>query len=208
MLQRLRRLPGVEAVSAIDIPIAQGETPEMVRATVLTDRRFARRRVLPDYFDVMRIRIVAGRPFSEQERADNAAVAVVTVAAAKELWPTAQPLDVVGRSVRFEGDSERLIVGVIADQRERQGVPALPEVYLAAPAASAGLRVVLRSRNEIDASAVRQAIRSVYGPEARVSIGAVSAAIEPWLANPTLYALLFGCFGAVGVLAPCLASAH
>jgi predicted permease len=53
--------------------------------------------VSPEYFSVMRIPILRGRPFSEREAATEAPVAIVSAAGARALWPGEEP---VGKSLR------------------------------------------------------------------------------------------------------------
>jgi putative ABC transport system permease protein len=73
--------------------------------------------VTPPYFDVIGQRLVAGRGFFESDSA-NAAVAVVSTAAARMLWPGRNPLGQLLR-VAAGTDSARIvrIVGVAADAR-------------------------------------------------------------------------------------------
>jgi predicted permease len=55
--------------------------------------------VTPEYFDVFDIRLVRGRGFSETERSESAAVAIVSEGVARQLWPGRDP---VGQVVRVE----------------------------------------------------------------------------------------------------------
>jgi putative ABC transport system permease protein len=72
--------------------------------------------VTPDYFDVLRIPILRGRGFSEQDRAGGRGVILVTEAAARELWPDEDPL---GKEVIVgQGDGGyREVIGIVGDVR-------------------------------------------------------------------------------------------
>ena len=69
--------------------------------------------VTAGYFDVMGIRIEAGRAFTEHDLSSRERVAIVAVATARRFWPGESAL---GRQIRFSGEQEwRTIVGVAAD---------------------------------------------------------------------------------------------
>ena len=57
--------------------------------------------VSPEYFSVMGIDVVKGRPFSQTERDPNTAVVVVSNAVARQLWPTSEA---VGQVLHLEPD--------------------------------------------------------------------------------------------------------
>ncbi len=58
--------------------------------------------VSPEHFNVLDIGLVRGRGFTETERSANAAVAVVSEAVARQLWPG---VDAVGQVMRLEPDT-------------------------------------------------------------------------------------------------------
>ena len=57
--------------------------------------------VSPEYFGVLGIDLVRGRGFTEVERSSDAAVAIVSESAARQLWPG---IDAIGQVVRLEPD--------------------------------------------------------------------------------------------------------
>jgi predicted permease len=61
--------------------------------------------VSPEYFGVLGIDVVRGRGFTEAERSADAAVAVVSQSAARQLWPG---IDAIGQVVRLEPDPNAL----------------------------------------------------------------------------------------------------
>ncbi|MEO8369381.1 MAG: ABC transporter permease [Candidatus Solibacter sp.] len=120
--RKLRELPGVESVSAVNAPpplapyaparfvpsgqpLDPGHDPT---ASVLS--------VLPAYFETLNIPILRGRSISDADIADSAPVAVVSLSVVKRYFPTGDP---VGQSFRLNGSDRRewRIVGVAKDIR-------------------------------------------------------------------------------------------
>ena len=66
--------------------------------------------VSPGYFDVVGLRIIAGRGFSTADSTSNAAVAVVTALAARSLWPGQVA---TGQTLRVSTDSASRLVRVV-----------------------------------------------------------------------------------------------
>jgi putative ABC transport system permease protein len=137
LLERVRHLPGVVAAGAVttlpfstdgidhDMPVAvadrlppPGEEPE-------ADFRIAS----PGYFEALRIPVIAGRSFGEQDHADAPPVVIVNQAFVDRFLAGTAPLD---RRVRW-GRTGPLasVVGVVASLRHRgfDDVPR-PELYV------------------------------------------------------------------------------
>ena len=117
-LDKLRALPGVQSVAAtsvmpltgdmsvdgmhrVDHPVPEGQAP-------MANRRF----ISPGYLATMRIPLIAGRDFSEEDR-KNPRVVIVSEKTAKAVWPDENPL---GRGIRHWG-RVYTVVGVTADAR-------------------------------------------------------------------------------------------
>jgi putative ABC transport system permease protein len=56
----------------------------------------------PDYFRVMGIQLIAGRPFNERDTADAAPVAIIDESLARKFFPTPAINDAIGKRVAFE----------------------------------------------------------------------------------------------------------
>ena len=117
-LEKIRSLPGVEAAAITSVmpltgdenveglhrtdhPVPQGQVP-------MANRRF----ISPGYFDVMGIRMLSGRDFSERDR-ENSRVVILSEKAAKAVWPDENPL---GHTIQRWGHTYS-VVGVAADAR-------------------------------------------------------------------------------------------
>lgn len=121
--------------------------------------------VSPDYFRTMRIPMVAGREFSDQDHAAAQRVAIVNETFARRHWPGGgAPL---GRRVQVGGEQEPwlTIVGVARDVKHVSlSDPARPEVYRPhAQTAERNVVLIARSRGagQSPAPAIRSAVRQV-----------------------------------------------
>jgi putative ABC transport system permease protein len=122
--------------------------------------------VSPEYFRVMRIPLLRGRFFSEQDSPSNPKVAIVSEALARRHFPNQDP---IGRQMKFgfppNGDVSREIVGVVGDVRDvaLSREPG-PMMYVPFPQAPLwGGEVVVRSSLSASsvAAGIRQAVHSI-----------------------------------------------
>lgn len=105
--------------------------------------------VTPDYFETLRIPVLAGRPFSEGDRAGSELVAIVSQTFVNEAWP-GEPA--VGKQVRWGGmdDPPLTVVGVVEDIQS-QLLTDRPEPFIYRPLAQAysgSNNLVVRSGSE------------------------------------------------------------
>ena len=118
---RLEAIPGVQSVAFADnMPFAGGTSSTTMTAETASGRQETSLQfsaVSPDYFEALGIPILAGRAFSDADRAGSAPVVIVSEGAARELWPNENP---VGKRLA-RGDLERAeyewrtVVGVVGD---------------------------------------------------------------------------------------------
>lgn len=75
--------------------------------------------VTPDYFEVMGIKLVDGRLFTEADREGAERVAIINETTARTFWPGGNP---VGQCVRLGADSMPCltVVGIVTDARRQQ----------------------------------------------------------------------------------------
>jgi predicted permease len=119
-LERLRRIPGVRAAAVVNgVPLERAlnlnvdvlDGPEKFE-NELTDWRYAS----PDYFAALGAPIVAGRGFTDADRAGRPPVAVVSEQFARRFFKGSSPL---GRHIRvYDADGAIEIVGVVRDLKE------------------------------------------------------------------------------------------
>ncbi len=129
VLARLRSLPGVKSVALVSAMPLEGETwidgirrpDKHVDHPPLWNMRW----VSPQYFELMRERLVAGRFFEERDRDTNNAV--ISESSAKAGWPGEDP---VGRQFKW-WDRICTVIGVVADTRTNSlKIPPANMVYL------------------------------------------------------------------------------
>jgi putative ABC transport system permease protein len=122
--------------------------------------------VSPGYFHVMRIPLLRGRFFSEQDSPSNPHVAIISETLARRYFPNQDP---IGRQMRFgfppNGNVSREIVGVVGDVRD-VALSQKPGPMMYVPFAQAPLyggEVVVRSSLSASsvAAAIRQTVHSI-----------------------------------------------
>jgi predicted permease len=123
---RLRILPGVAAASAVSsLPLydqagnvdfeIEGRPPRAPGEPATSGDLLV---AMPDYLEVMGIRLIQGRYFEANDRTDSQPVAVVNQTAARMFWPGQSAL---GKRIRMAGaDSAQwlTIIGVVDDVRQ------------------------------------------------------------------------------------------
>src|SRR5580692_2671875 len=122
--------------------------------------------VSPDYFRVMRIPLLQGRFFSEQDSPSNPNAAIISEGLARRYFQNQDP---IGRQMKFgfppNGNVSRQIVGVVGDVRD-VALSQKPGPMMYVPFAQAPLyggEVVVRSSLSASsvAAAIRQAVHSI-----------------------------------------------
>ena len=122
--------------------------------------------VSPEYFRVMRIPLMSGRFFSEQDSPSHPKVAIISETLAQRYFPNQDP---IGRQMRFgfppDTNVSREIVGVVGDVRD-VALSQKPGPIMYVPFAQAPLyggEVVVRSSLSASsvAAAIRQAVYSI-----------------------------------------------
>lgn len=125
VLARLDALPGVEmAASATSLPLDPGpDMPGIVpgqSSPVAINPAY--RPVSPNYFQVLRIPLLHGRGFTDEDNPSSLPVAIINAALARQIFPDRDP---IGKTLQLGSglgalyvDSPRIIVGVVGDIHE------------------------------------------------------------------------------------------
>jgi putative ABC transport system permease protein len=122
--------------------------------------------VSPDYFRVMRIPLLRGRFFSEQDSPSDPNVAIISETLARRYFPNQDP---IGRQMKFgfppNGNVSREIIGVVGDLRD-VALSRKPGPMMYVPFAQAPLyggEVVVRSSLSASsiAAGIRQTVQSI-----------------------------------------------
>ena len=158
--------------------------------------------ISPDYFRAMRVPLLRGRYFGDDDRQGNEPVVIINEAAARKHFPGEDPL---GRTVQFLGS--RRIVGVVGNIRHdgpetdwrTQGFVPLEQTR------AVGATVVLRlSRDAAGVlPAVKAAIWSQFPGLALPETPLLSQYLDALVAQRRFNMLLLGLFGILGVVIAC-----
>jgi putative ABC transport system permease protein len=212
VLERIRALPGVTAVGAIQhLPMSgynwtaqvwpREQPPAPGAERPLATWRF----VGWDYFDTMRIPLRAGRDFTTQDTTNTPGVAILNDVFAVQAFGSAEAA--LGRaltSISARGEETIEVIGVVGDVRFRSlDRPATPEIYR--PLAQTfmfPMAFVVRTAGEPSAIAagVRQAAFAVDPTIPVAELQPLASLIAGSLGRPRLLALLLSVFAAVGLL--------
>ena len=124
--QRIRALPGVVSASATCcVPLEGGYgLPFIITGRPLNNGPFhgggGWQTISPNYFDVFKIPVVRGRPFTELDTAAATPVVMINQTMAKRFWPKSDPLSDriwIGKGIMTELAAERprQIIGIVGD---------------------------------------------------------------------------------------------
>jgi putative ABC transport system permease protein len=137
LFERVKALPGVESVGGIDpLPLSDSsETTGFVfeggPALAPADRPEVGDHVITaDYFRAMRIPVLKGRSFNEQDREETPRAVVINEAMARRYWPNG---DAIGKRIGFDEADKQIwweVVGIVGNVRHQSlDAEAKPEVY-------------------------------------------------------------------------------
>ncbi len=159
LIGRIRALPGVEAAGlvsrapgegwggdhlmhVVEHPHAKGQNIDMMV-----------RGAEPGYFGAIGIPLIRGRIFSTDERLERAHVAVISQAAAREFFPSEDPL---GKHLTSDFSGEVVeVVGVVGDTRWTASVSPQPTLYWPIYGNDYSVAtIVVRSPRNVDALAM------------------------------------------------------
>jgi predicted permease len=203
VLDRLRAVPGVAAVSAAEdtmlsrfgynVPLP-GSASEIIEANLA--------RVTPGFFETMKIPLLAGRTFTfDDSDAERPTLVILNESFAKRYFG-GQPA--VGRrlDIRWAGPPvPHEVVGIAADTRYDLRRPPMPTIYILTPLRSFR---TLHVRTVGDATAIAARLRDevhAATPLLRVtSVTSQAAMVEHMLVRERLLALLAGFFALVGLV--------
>ncbi len=95
--------------------------------------------VSPEYFDVLRIPLLRGRRFTEQDTKTAPGVILINQTMARQVWPDSDPVGehlLIGRTMgpQYESDPVRQIIGIVGDVRD-QGLDRKPRAIMYVPIA-------------------------------------------------------------------------
>ncbi len=173
VLTEVRSLPGVESAAlGSSVPLSESlpgsvfnmnlispPTDKLMQAyqeDMRAGRTVAMQDVSQGYFRTMKIPILAGSDFTEQDTESSPGVVIINRTMAQRFWPQESP---VGKQINLnEGQCICIIIGVVGDARDSQLETALePELYRPS-AQDHGMLPALIVRTTADSLAVERSI--------------------------------------------------
>jgi putative ABC transport system permease protein len=201
IIERTAKLPGVQAVGAIEdffmrrnpdsSTIVEGRPPMSKQST----GPLIKETVSPGFFQALSVPLLKGRFFAEQE-GRAAQVVIINETLARRFFPGEDPL---GQRLQANG-TWQVIVGVVGDMH-RQTLEKQPvsEIYL--PGAGGHMDVVVRVQSDPlqFVAAVREAVRSVEQTATVHSVTTVEQRLEELGAERRFQTWLLSLFAALAL---------
>jgi putative ABC transport system permease protein len=215
LLTRVENLPGVKAVGTVSvIPLTGGNTSRFYDAGKAApppgqEQEANIRDVTPNYFQVMNVPLIKGRPFTDRDKEDSPPVVIVNQTFANRLFPNG---DAVGQRLMqpsVEAPSIE-IVGVVGDEKVTSlDKPTTPVVYgpfLQDPDRVINLVVRTDSNPDVVAGAVK---REIGGLDADLPVFDVRTMNQIIDNSPSTFlrrypAFLIGTFAVIALVLACI----
>jgi predicted permease len=209
----LRAQPGVESVGAVNCPPAAGDCRDWWYSVVERPSPNAQDMPVtlvnmadPAYLRTMRIPLLAGRAFSDEDRANGPTVAVINEEIAHAWWK--DPRSALGQHIKVGGPYMEgpvvEVVGVAANVPQiGLDSPPLPEIYLsAAQRVDAAMVVMIRTKGNPESmiATVRQALASVDGNVPIQSLKTANTWLGDTLVQRRFTTLLLALFAGIAVI--------
>ncbi|MFC1543637.1 ABC transporter permease [Gemmatimonadota bacterium] len=157
----------------------------------------------PDYFDILGITVLRGRPINEDDRVDGPRVVVVNETMVARIWPGEDP---VGRTIRLRdlASDPVLVVGVVEDGKYND-IEETQEPYLYLPFSQmAWGEVLLLAETEGDPTVLAPSVRNVIGSLSPDTYLLPQSSLGGLLRDATytrqLMALALGVFALLGLI--------
>ncbi len=207
--EQVRSLPGVQSTAyTSNLPLTfdfhdMSAAPEGSETLPRGQwRRVDAADIGPEYFEAMRIPIVAGRAFTARDAADSTRVAVVNQTLARRFWPGQDP---IGKRLRAEESSPYYeVIGIVPDGKYRTlGEEPRSFLYRAlSQNYSANQIMVVRTNSDVHAllAAIRQQARQLDEHIPIVQLQTLQETTSVALLLPRIGVTLFGLFGILAVL--------
>jgi len=214
-LAKLRALPGVESASFVapmpfsggnvgsDFRIEGRPVPEAGKEPTANNRS-----VTPEYFTSMKIPLLHGRFFTEEDKRGQIGAAIINETLAHRYFAGEEPVGKVISNIganQNEGDpTQYQIVGVVGDVHHSSLTKAAtPEIYLPYQQNSWSWGNFL-IRTSVPPSSLtdsfRREIKSTDKSVALTNVRPLTDAISDTVTEPRFYTFLFGLFGGIGLL--------
>jgi putative ABC transport system permease protein len=211
LLERARFLPGVSDAAAVSqLPLTTTEwTSDFAIAGRGADEygtEVAHRETLPGYFHAMRVPLLAGRTFTDQDGPDAPSVVIINEALAKKFFHGQDP---IGQKIAFDKipDSTsvwRTVVGVVGSEHQ-SSMAADPQIEIFAPVTQdtrSTMYVILRTDSDPASlgPALRRLVKEMDPALAIASMKTMATVRAESLARQRFLTTLLTVFASIGLL--------
>jgi putative ABC transport system permease protein len=210
-LERLKSVPGVESTGAVlSLPLG-GDTFNVWRGYIREGRpatpeesgNAAYLVTTPDYFRTLKIPLMSGRAFSDQDTDKTPKVVIVNETLARQLWPGESP---VGKRITIWRDENflREIVGVVGETKPALDSERSPQMYVpfAQDSSWGSMSLVVRANGDPTglAGAVRSEIRTLDKAIPVFNVRTMNEVVATSVAPQRASMLLLSAFASVALL--------
>ncbi len=204
---RVRGLPGVESVGLVtELPLS-GQLNDMPftvegRPPVTIDQAFDAdfRRVNQHYLSTLRIPLLRGRNFTEQEVRQSAKVLLISELLASQVFPNEDPLN--KRLIMVMGPQPWEIIGIVGDIRDRAlETQPFPAMYMPTYA-NGRTNLVIRTKGDPTSitTAVRKEVHAIDPDQPVADVKTMEQWLETAVAAPRYRTLLLGLFALLALV--------
>lgn len=203
---RVGSLPGVETVGLIsELPLSgqPNDMPYTVegRPTTSPDDGYDDdfRRVNQDYFKAMRIPLLRGRNFTDQEVQQSAKILIVSDLLVRRVFPNEDPIG--KRLIMSFGNQPFEIIGVVGDVRHR-ALESQPRPMMYMPHCDRSMNAVIRTQNDPAslAGAVRNEVRQIDSDQPVAAVKTMEQWMATSVAGPRYRTTLIGLFALLALV--------
>ncbi len=223
VMDRLRSVPGVQAVATVDtVPMREGSNPIPYQTSAAAPPQEKQpvalaNSVSPDYLKVTGIRLLQGRFFDEQDRLGNESVVVVDEVMAREAFPGQDP---IGKHLWIDlGNDPARVVGVVghvrywglasddvATVRAQFYYPfaQVPDQLMRrwSELMSISVRTSIAPLNMIES--IQRGVRGSTNDQVLYEVNTLEQLVKDSLARQRFLLLLFGIFAGLALLLACI----
>jgi putative ABC transport system permease protein len=213
VIRRVRELPGVKSAAVADnLPLTFTGNSMSIGVEGLPDPSPGQRpdvifrAVGPGYFNTMGIPMVAGRDFTDQDKADSKDVVVISEKTAQHFWPGEDPIGKRLKPGSSVSKSEwREVIGIVKDVRQNDLIaPPKMQMYFSYPQPKEIAANALVVRTIVEpmslAGSVRNVIWSVDKDQTVANIDTMDHILAQAVARQRFSMVLLGVFAALALL--------
>jgi putative ABC transport system permease protein len=212
VIDRIKAIPGINAVGSVNhLPLNMNDTSTVFAGLIFNDRNSgpkkypaAYRVVSSDYFNVMRVPLLRGRNFTDQDTIQSTSVAIINQSLANRAFGKEDP---IGQHFNWGGGkSDRTfeIIGVVGDIRHwGLDLEAHHEFYTSSlQQAAPFITIAISSKSNIGqlSGAIRRAVDQVDKDQPISNLRAMENVVAESLSERRFVMILLGLFSAMALL--------